>query len=574
MKEEWNYQSPTPEQTHTQQEFCTEFGLSPAAGLLLVQRGLSTTAEVQQFLHPSLDDLHDPFEYADMQLAVSRLEAALGNKEKILIYGDYDVDGTTATALVYKFLEQFCLASRLDYYIPDRSDEGPGISEQGIEYARVNGATLIIAVDCGIKANDTIAEAKGLGIDVIICDHHTPGETLPPAFAILDAKTEHSTYPYSHLSGCGVAFKLMHAFATSNGIELDKLHNLLDLCAVSIASDIVPLTGENRVLAALGLKRLNQNPGKGLRGIIEVCGLTGKPVSMGDIIFKIGPRINACGRMLNGKMTVDLLLSKDSRTAREKSRNIDQFNDDRRELDKKTTEAAYALLETRPELFTGKIIVIFEPSWHKGVIGIVASRLADKLYKPTIILTESNGMICGSARSVTGFDLYAAVESTADILVNFGGHTSAVGITIEEKNLEAFKKSLEAYAEANMVQGQMTQTLNIDLVLNLSELNDKLLNELNAMQPYGPENQKPVFCSLGVLDVGTSKLVGKELEHIKLDLVDDSTTIPVPAIAFGMSKKFDIVKSGKPFDVCYTIEENTFANTTKLQMLIKDIRER
>ncbi|MDR0833187.1 MAG: single-stranded-DNA-specific exonuclease RecJ [Candidatus Symbiothrix sp.] len=573
MLEQWNYQSPTPGQALKQQQFHTDFRLSPAVCLLLVQRGITTKDEVHKFLNPSLKDLHDPFEYADMQLAVERLEDALGNKEKILIYGDYDVDGTTATALVCKFLEQFSVASQLDYYIPDRSDEGPGISEQGVEYARANGATLIIAVDCGIKANETVAYAKTLGIDVIICDHHTPGDELPPAFAILDAKTERSNYPYPDLSGCGVAFKLVHAFAKNNGLELSQLRHLLDLCAVSIASDIVPLTGENRVLAALGLKQLNQNPSNGLRGIIEVCGLADKQVTISDIIFKIGPRINASGRMMNGKEAVDLLLAKDSETAKEKSANIDQYNDDRRELDKKTTEEAYAMLEAHPERFAGKVVVLFEPSWHKGVIGIVASRLAERLYKPTVILTESNGMICGSARSVTGFDLYAAIESTAGVLVNFGGHTFAVGVTIEEKNLDAFKAALEAYADKNMMQAQLTQTLDIDVALKLNEINDKLMTDLNAMQPFGQDNQKPVFCSLGVLDAGSSKLVGKESEHIKLQIVDDSTNTPVSAIAFGMGEKYNIVKSGQPFDVCYTVEENNYGNTTTVQLMVKDIRQ-
>ncbi|GHT42709.1 single-stranded-DNA-specific exonuclease RecJ [Bacteroidia bacterium] len=572
MSEKWNYHSPTPEQLLRQQQFATDFRLHPAVCLLLAQRGFSTKEEVQQFLYPGLRDLHDPFGYADMAIAVERLENALGNKEKILIYGDYDVDGTTATALVYKFLVQFAVASQLDYYIPDRSDEEPGISKQGIDYAQAKGATLIIAVDCGIKSNDAIAYAQTLGIDVIICDHHTPDDELPPALAILNAKLEQSTYPYPHLSGCGVAFKLMHAFAQNNGMELSHVRHLLDLCAVSIASDIVPLTGENRVMTVLGLRQLSQNPSKGLRGIIDVCGLTGRRVTIGDIIFKIGPRINASGRMMNGRETVDLLLSKDAQTAKEKSANIDQYNDDRRELDKKTTEEAYTMLEAHPERFADKIVVLFEPSWHKGVIGIVASRLAEKLYKPTIILTESNGMICGSARSVTGFDLYAAVESTADILVNFGGHTSAVGITIEEKNLEAFKKNLEAYAEKNMIQEQMTQTLDIDLVLQLNEITDKLLTDLNAMQPHGEGNQKPVFCSLAVHDAGNSKLVGKDCDHIKLDLADDSSPTPVPAIAFGMCEKYSIVKSGQPFDVCYTVEENNYGGATSLQLLVKDIR--
>ena len=572
MTSKWNYQSPSNEQLLKRDEFSRKFALSPAACLLLVQRGVTDEKDVLQFLSPSLRDLHDPFTFPDMPIAVGRLEKALGNKEKILVYGDYDVDGTTAVALVYKFLEHFCLKSKLDYYIPDRSEEGCGISMQGIDYAYENEIKLIIALDCGIKAKEVIEYASSLGIDIIVCDHHMPDEELPPALAVLDAKRSDSIYPYEHLSGCGVGFKFMQAFALSNGIEFSFLRNLLDLCAVSIASDIVPITGENRILAAYGLRQLNQNPSKGLRGIIDVCGLTGKEISISDIVFKIGPRINASGRMMNGKEAVDLLLAKDLKTAREKSENIDQYNDDRRELDKRTTDEAYAIIEQHPHLGDGKIIMVFNREWHKGVIGIVASRLTEKYYKPAIVLTESNGFISGSARSVTGFDIYAAIESTKDILENFGGHIFAVGVTIREENLELFKKRLEIYADENMVAEQMTQTLDIDAALQFKEINNKLMFDLKRMSPYGPDNQKPVFCSFGVRDAGSSKLVGKELEHIKLDLVDDSTENMMQAIAFGMSRFYDAIKTGRPFDICYTVEENNYNNTTTIQLLIIDIR--
>ncbi len=572
MTNEWNYQLPTNEQLLRQKELSQKLGLSPAVCFLLIQRGIVTEEEVYRFFNPSLRDLHDPFEFPDMQIAVNRLEKALGNKEKILVYGDYDVDGTTAVALVYKFLEQFCSKSNLDYYIPDRADEGCGISMQGIDYAYENGISLIIALDCGIKANEIIAYANTLGIDILVCDHHMPDEELPPAVAILDAKREDSHYPYSHLSGCGVGFKLMQAFALSNGIEFSRLRNLLDLCAVSIASDIVPITGENRVLAYYGLRQLNQNPSKGLKGIIDVCGLSGKEIMISDIVFKIGPRINASGRMMNGKEAVDLLLAKDFKSAKEKSENIDQYNDDRRELDKKTTDEAYAIIEENPSLKDGKVIVVFNREWHKGVIGIVASRLTERYYKPAIVLTESNGFISGSARSVTGFDIYTAIESTKDILENFGGHTFAVGITIREENLDLFKERLEVYADKNMVEEQMTQTLDIDMALKLDEINNKLLLDLKRMNPYGPDNQKPVFCSFRVKDFGTSKLVGKELEHIKLELIDDSSNNIVQAIAFNMHSFYEDIKAMKPFDICYTIEENTYNNNTSVQLLIKDIR--
>ncbi|MDR0546393.1 MAG: single-stranded-DNA-specific exonuclease RecJ [Dysgonamonadaceae bacterium] len=572
MTNEWNYQSPTDEQLLNQQELSQKFDWSPAVCLLLAQRGITEERAAREFFNPNLNLLHDPFAFPDMQKAVRRLEKALGNKEKILVYGDYDVDGTTAVALVYKFLEQFCLKSYLDYYIPDRSEEGSGISMQGIDYAHKNGIKLIIALDCGIKANEVIAYANEAGIDVIVCDHHMADDELPPALAILDAKLPDSTYPYEHLSGCGVGFKLMQAFAQNNNIEFSALKNLLDLCAVSIASDIVPITGENRILATYGLRQLNHNPSKGLKSIISLCGLAGKEITISDIVFKIGPRLNASGRMTNGKEAVDLLLAKDLKTAREKSENIDQYNDDRRELDKKTTEEAYAIIEANPQLVDGKIVMIFNREWHKGVIGIVASRLTEKYYKPAIVLTESNGFISGSARSVTGFDIYAAIESTKDLLENFGGHTFAVGVTIREDNLETFKTRLETYADQYMVAEQMTQTLDIDAALQFNEIDLKLLNNLKRMQPFGPENQKPVFCSFGVRDAGRSKLVGRELEHIKLELLDDSSDTIVQAIAFGMSEFYDDIHAGKPFDICYTIEENSHGNASNIQLFIKDIR--
>jgi single-stranded-DNA-specific exonuclease len=572
MTNKWNYHLPTHEQVLKQRELIQKFGLSPAICLLLMQRGIKTEEEVQKFLNPSLKDLHDPFTFPDIRKAVYRLEKALGSKEKILVYGDYDVDGTTSVALVYRFLEQFCPKSKLDYYIPNRSDEGCGISMQGIDYAYENNVNLIIALDCGIKAIEEISYANTLGIDIIVCDHHMPDKELPPALAILNAKREDSVYPYAHLSGCGVGFKLLHAFAINNGIEFSRLRSLLDLCAVSIASDIVPITGENRILATYGLKQLNQNPSKGLKGIIDVCGLTGKEITISDIVFKIGPRINASGRMMSGKEAVDLLLEKDFGCAREKSENIDQYNDDRRELDKRITDEAYAIIEKNPHLTDGKVVIVYDRDWHKGVIGIVASRLTEKYYKPAIVMTQSNGFIAGSARSVTGFDIYAAIESTKDILENFGGHTFAVGITIREENMGLFKKRLEAYAEKNMIEEQMTQTLDIDGVLKLNEITPKLLIDLKRLNPYGPENHKPVFCSFGVKDAGTSKLVGKELDHIKLDIIDNFSDNVVQAIAFGMHHFFDDIKAGQAFDICYTVEENTYTNTASIQLMVKNIR--
>jgi len=572
MIDKWNYQSPSKEQKLLRDELTRKFGLSPAVCLLMVQRGIVTEKDVKQFLNPGLRDLNDPFLYPDMQKAVDRLNQALGNKEKILIYGDYDVDGTTAVALVYKFLEQNTWSSNLDYYIPDRYDEGYGISDKGIEYACETGVSLIICLDCGIKAIKKVAHAKSLGIDFIICDHHTPDDELPDAVAILNAKRLDSEYPYEHLSGCGVGFKFMQAFAISNGIDFSDLKPLLDLVAVSIASDIVPITGENRIMTVYGLKQLNHNPEKGLKGIIDICGLSGKEITISDIVFKIGPRINASGRMMKGKEAVELLLAKDFQSAKEKSENIDQYNDDRRELDKKITDEAYSVIDDDPYWIDRKILVIFNRDWHKGVIGIVASRLAEKYYKPVIVLTESTGYISGSARSVTNFDIYKAIESCKDLLLNFGGHTFAAGVTLLEENLELFKSRIESFADEYLEDKQLIPTLNIDMALKFSEIDSRLFYDLKRMNPFGPDNQKPVFCTFNVKDFGSSKLVGKDLEHIKLDLVDDSCGDIMSAIAFGMHQYNDYIKSGKPFDICYTIEENVYNNKTSIQLLIKDIR--
>lgn len=571
MIKQWNYQPPTQEQILKRDELAKALGFSPALCLLLIQRGITTEEEAHKFLNPSLRDLHNPFLMKDMDKAVSRLNKALGNKEKILIYGDYDVDGTTAVSLVYKFLEQNSWKSNLDYYIPDRYDEGYGISDKGINHAAETGVSLIIALDCGIKAVEKIAYAKSLGIDFIVCDHHMPGDELPEAVAILDPKRSDCTYPYKDLSGCGVGFKLMQAFAISNVIEFSKLRSLLDLVVVSIAADIVPLTGENRIMATHGLRQLNHSPSNGMKGIINVCGLGGKEITMSDIVFKIGPRINASGRMMNGKDSVDLLLSKDVEDAKEKSENINQYNDDRRELDKKTTDEANLLLEEKPEILKRKIIVVFNPEWHKGVIGIVASRLTEKYYKPAIVLTRSNEFISGSARSITGFDIYKAIENNKDILENFGGHTFAAGLTLKEERLDEFINMLEVYANENMIEEHMTQTLDIDTCLIFKEITPRLIFDLKKMNPFGPENQKPVFCSFNVKDFGTSKLVGKELEHIKLEMIDDSSEQIMQGIAFGMSRFNDHIKSMKPFDICYSLDENTYNGNTTIQLTVKDI---
>ena len=571
MTNKWNYQPPTAEEKEQRDKLAAELELDPVISLLLVRRGLKTAAEVKKFFKPSLNDLEDPFLMPDMDKAVKRLNKALGEKEKILIYGDYDVDGTTAVSLVYKYLREY--TSNLDYYIPDRYDEGYGISTKGIDYAAEQGVTLIISLDCGIKAIDKIEYAKGKGIDFIICDHHLADDVLPDAVAVLDAKREDSRYPYEHLSGCGVGFKFMQAFAADNGFPFSELEKLLELTAVSIASDIVPITGENRILAYYGLKQINSNPSLGLKGIIDVCGLSGKEITISDIVFKIGPRINASGRMMNGREAVELLLAKNSKVAKQKSENINQYNEERRELDKKITDEANAIISSIENNEDNKAIIVYNPAWHKGVIGIVASRLTEKYYRPAVVLTKSSELITGSARSVSNFDIYKVVESCRDLLENFGGHTYAAGLSLKEENLQRFKERFQQIAAQEIVPEQLVPQIDIDAVLDLKQINAKFMSDLKKMSPFGPENHKPVFCTHGVQDYGTSKLVGREQEHIKLEIIDSkSASSPIHGIAFGMSRFNAHIKQMKPFDICYTIEENTYNGNTTLQLMIKDIR--
>ena len=571
MTNKWNYQPPTNEEILLRDKLAEELELSPVISLLLVRRGLTSAEAIRKYFRPNLEDLEDPFLMPDMDKAVQRLNHALGHKEKILIYGDYDVDGTTAVALVYKYLRPF--TSNLDYYIPDRYDEGYGISRKGIDYAYERGVSLIISLDCGIKAIDKIEYAKQKGIDFIICDHHMPDEVLPDAVAVLDAKREDSAYPYEHLSGCGVGFKFMQAFALDNGFPFSDLEKLLELTAVSIASDIVPITGENRILAYYGLRQINNNPSFGIKGIIDICGLAGKEITISDIVFKIGPRLNASGRMMNGKEAVDLLLAKDSVTARKKSESINHYNEERRELDKKITDEANAVIEGFEKQEDKKAIIVYNPEWHKGVIGIVASRLTEKYYRPAVVLTKSSELITGSARSVTGFDIYKAVENCRDLLENFGGHTYAAGLSLKEENLEAFKERFQQIAAEEIIPEQMVPQIDIDAFLDLKEISPKFMSDLKKMSPFGPENQKPIFCTRGVQDYGTSKLVGRDQEHIKLEIIDSkSASSPIHGIAFGMSQYNAHIKQMKPFDICYTIEENTYNGNTTLQLQIKDIR--
>ena len=544
----------------------------PPISELLVQRGITSVEEAEQFFHPSLKDMHDPFLMPDMDKAVNRLNKAMGSKEKIMVFGDYDVDGTTAVALVYKYLQNFY--SNIEYYIPTRYDEGYGISTKTIDEAHASGVKLIIILDCGIKAIEEIKYAASLGIDFIICDHHVPDDELPPAVAILNPKLEGSTYPCPHLSGCGVGFKFMQAFARSNDIEENDLDNMLDLAAVSIAADIVPMVGENRIMAYWGLKRLNSNPNVGLRAIIKICQLSNREITISDVIFKIGPRINASGRMQSGREAVELLVSRDFADAYQRAKNIDQYNKDRKELDKRITEEANAIIEKRTHLLNDKkSIVIYNKDWHKGIIGIVASRLTELYYKPSVVLTLSNGLATGSSRSVQGFDVYSAIDASRDLLENFGGHTYAVGLSLKEENIPEFTRRFEEYVSKNILPSQLTPQLDIDTYLTFSEITPEFLGLLRRFNPFGPGNQKPVFCSRGVTDFGTSKLVGKHLEHIKLELVDNTSGKVFNGIAFNMSEYFDHIHSGKPFDICYTIDENKHQSALgTIQLQVKEIR--
>ena len=573
MIKKWNYQPLTLQQKEEADRMLGSCAGSPVVAELLVRRGVSTASGADAFFTPSLKDLHDPFLMPDMDKAVERLNRAMGAKERIMVYGDYDVDGTTAVALVYKYLQNYY--SNIEYYIPTRDDEGYGISEKSIDYAAENGVKLIIVLDCGIKAIDEIAYARSKGIDFIICDHHMPDEVLPEAVAILNPKMPGSTYPCEHLSGCGVGFKFMQAFAKSNGLENhNELESMLDLVAVSIASDLVPIVGENRIMAYHGLRRLNMNPNLGLRSIIRLCKLTNKDITISEVIFKIGPRINASGRMQSGMETVDLLVSRDLHEAFEKGKDIDQYNRERKEIDKKITEEANALIEKNVGIVKDKrSIVIYNRDWHKGVIGIVASRLTELHYKPSVVLSQANGLATGSARSVQGFDIYSAVNASRDLLENFGGHPYAVGLSMREENIPEFRRRFEEYVASHILPNQLEPHLDIDAEIEFADITTELVQMLKKFNPFGPNNQKPVFISRNVFDFGTSKLVGRNLEHIKLELEDDSTSHVINAIAFNMAQYFEHIHAHKPIDICYTIEQTRRgSNAETIQLMIRDIR--
>ncbi len=568
MHFKWKYDPPTPEQKKDAEKLIDNLKVSPVIATIMAKRGIKEE-DAKKFFHPQLNDLIDPFLMKDMDAAVERLNEAMGRKERIMVYGDYDVDGCTAVALVYKFLQQYY--SNIDYYIPDRYDEGYGVSRKGIDFAHETGVGLIIILDCGIKAIKEIEYAKELGIDFIICDHHVPDEEMPQAAAILNPKREDDTYPFKHLCGCGVGFKFMQAFAKSNGISFSKLIPLLDFCAVSIAADIVPVTGENRILAYHGLKQLNQNPNIGLKAIIDICGLNGRTLSMSDIVFKIGPRINASGRMENGRESVNLLVEKDFAVAFDKAKHINEYNEQRKDIDKQMTEEANLIVGRLESQQKHSSIVLYDENWKKGVIGIVASRLTEIYVRPTVVLTRDGELATGSARSVAGFDIYAAIKSCRDLLLNFGGHTYAAGLTLRWDDVKEFRDRFQAYVEEHILPEHTEAALNIDAVIDLKDITKKMHSELKKFGPFGPGNMKPMFATMNVYDFGTSKVVGREQEHIKLELVDSKSNNVMSGIAFGQSAAARYIKSKRSFNIAYTIEDNIFKHND-VQLQIEDIQ--
>lgn len=569
MQFKWNYTPPADTQVNAAKDLGEKLGISPILASLLIRRGITTESAAKRFFRPQLADLINPFLMKDMDAAVDRLNDAMGHKERILVYGDYDVDGCTAVALVYKFLRQFY--SNIDYYIPDRYDEGYGVSKKGIDFAKETGVKLIIILDCGIKAIEEITYAKEQGIDFIICDHHVPDEVMPPAVAILNPKRPDDSYPFKNLCGCGVGFKFMQAFAKNNNIPFSRLVPLLDFCAVSIAADLVPVVDENRILAFHGLKQLNQNPSLGLKAIVDICGLNGRELSMSDIIFKIGPRINASGRMENGKKSVDLLVEREYSQALDQAKHIDEYNEQRKDVDRQMTEEANQIVARLESQKHQSSIVLYDEHWKKGVIGIVASRLTEIYFRPTVVLTRDENLATGSARSVAGFDVYAAIKSCRDLLLNFGGHTYAAGLTMKWADVKEFRKRFQAYVEEHIEPEQREAILDIDAVIDFKDITKKLHTDLKRFAPFGPGNPKPLFCTLDVYDFGTSKVVGREQEHIKLELVDSKSNNVMNGIAFGQSASARYIKSKRSFDIAYTIEDNVFKRGA-VQLQIEDIR--
>ena len=550
-----------------------ELGIDQVLANLLVQRNITTAERAREFFKPDLSKLHDPFLMKDMDKAVERLEKAISNEEKVPIYGDYDVDGTTAVALMYTFIRNF--NPNVEYYIPDRYDEGYGISYKGIDWGHENGYTLIIALDCGIKAVEKVAYAKGLGMDMIICDHHLPDEELPPAVAILDPKRHDCSYPFDDLSGCGVGFKLIQAYAMRKSIPFAWVESFLDLVAVSIAADLVSMTGENRILAYYGLERLNQSPRKGLQSIIRLSGLENHKISVDDIVFKIGPRINAAGRMESGRTAVHLLVSRSDEEAQNIGKIIDLHNKERKSVDKQITKAAIESVMNDSSFRNRKSTVVFDPKWNKGVVAIVASRLVEAFYRPTIVLTESNGLITGSARSIAGFDLYEAIKECSEYLENYGGHMYAAGLTLKKENLKPFEEKFEQVVAEKITEDILTPVVQIDTYLDFKQITPKFFRILKQFQPFGPGNQSPVFITENVYDNGNGRLVGSGNGHMKLELIqEDEPYRYISAIAFNRAEHFEHLHAGNPVDICYSIAENYYRGIANIQLRVKDIHKK
>ena len=570
MQKSWRIKKPAD--INDLKHLSAALNVDMAIANLLIQRGVKTFSEARSFFRPKLTDLHDPFLMKDMDKAVARVKKAIDNNEKVMIYGDYDVDGTTSVALMYSFLRS--RLTNIEYYIPDRYMEGYGISLLSIDYASENKISLVIVLDCGIKAIDKIAYAKELGIDFIICDHHNPDETIPDAVAVLDPKQPDCLYPFKELSGCGVGFKLIQAFCMNQGIPEEVAFELLDLVVVSIASDIVPVIGENRVLAYFGLQKLNSNPSTGLKTIIKYAGLVGE-IKINDIVFKIGPRLNASGRIEHGKKSVAILLAEDAKELDDLGLEINSYNEIRKTLDRDITQEALEIIE-KSQFYKGRVsTVIYNRDWHKGVVGIVASRLTEYYYRPTVVLTESNGLATGSARSVGEFDLYEAIGACADLLESYGGHMYAAGLSMKLENVAEFSRRFEQVVRNSISDEQLKQTIEIDAKISLSDLSPKFLRLLNQFEPYGPHNMMPTFLTENVLDSGSSRLVGKNNEHLKLDLMEANRSSSVfSGIAFSQSDHIEMIKKSEPFDICYSVTENEYRGKTYMQLNVRDIKSR
>lgn len=549
---------------------------------LLVQRGISTYDEAKDFFRPLLSQLHDPFLMKDMDKAVDRILTAYHNNEKILVYGDYDVDGTTAVATVYSYLKKF-FKKRIEFYIPNRYDEGYGISYKGIDHAAANGYNLVIALDCGIKAVDKIKYANEKNVDFIICDHHRPGDELPDAVAVLDSKRPDCNYPFDELSGCGVGFKLITAIAMKMNEPISVVYQYLDLVAISIASDIVSITGENRILAYYGLKAINKNPRTGIEAVLhyvnihrreeydETFALT-RELSISDLVFMIGPRINAAGRIERASDSVRLLLADKKSHAEKLALSINDLNNTRREFDSQITEEALQMIENDPELLNAKCTVIFNENWHKGVIGIVASRLTDNYYRPTIVLTRSNGLITGSARSVKNFDIYDAIDHCSDLLLHFGGHKYAAGLSLLPENLEPFRKKFSKYVSEHIEDDMLIPEVEIDMEINFCDITPKFIRILKQFAPFGPGNMSPVFKTDNVVDAGQSRAVGKQ-KHLKLTMKQNwDIANTLSGIAFQKGEYYEQIRNGNPFSICYHLEKNEWQGKVNLQLNVKDIK--